>query len=101
MITYRPMKLYAPLVNSFTGVFAGYYAEVPLSSTIPRMIDGEKDWLFRVVNSVKKIRNSRELGFILISDGFYYHFTIKNNHSKLIEVAALSYLKHKILNQGE
>ena len=90
------MKLYAALTNELNSSCFGY-TEIPVFYIKPQQ-DGESfnDFLFRLVNTGRRIENSNIHGFIFVNEGNFSKFRIVGGRVVLFEDGKLENLKDKL-----
>jgi hypothetical protein len=92
------MKLYVAVTDELTNMCHGY-TEVELSSAVQEDVAGEtrNEQLYRVVNSVRNIRNSNYHGFILVTRGFFAQFYIKEGRAMFVRGGKEKYFDYKVI----
>ena len=95
------VRLFSALVSKLTyGCFGD--TELSLSTAVPPRQEDEshEEYLFRLVNSIRRIDNSNIEGFIVIIGDYFTKFRIEKGHAVITESGKIQFLKNKIFPLG-
>ena len=97
----KKVRLFSALVSELTAGCFGYI-ELSLSTAVPPRKEDEshEEYLFRLVNSIRRVENSNIEGFLAIIGDYFTKFRVDKNHAVITESGKIQFLKNKIFPLG-